>query len=83
MSDALRDIKALSSRWVHSTFPKHHEFAWQVGYSAFAVSYSKLGEVKRYIANQEAYHRTKTFKDEFVELLKVHDIQYDERYLWE
>ena len=83
VSDALRDIKSISSGWVHKTFPDRNQFAWQTGYGAFAVSYSDLDDVKRYIANQEEHHRAKSFKEEFIEFLKKHDIRYDERYLWE
>ena len=82
VSDLLRDVKAISSGWVHKTFPGRRDFEWQTGYGAFAVSYSGIEVVKKYIANQEDHHRTMTFKEEFVGLLKKHEIPYDERYLW-
>jgi putative transposase len=80
---ALRLIKANSSKWVHETFPQQRSFAWQGGYGAFAVSYSHLDKVKRYIARQGQHHRQTTFQDEFIAFLKRHDIEYDERYLWD
>lgn len=83
ISDALRDLKANSSGWIHDTFDDQKSFAWQAGYGAFAVSYSAIDDVKRYIANQAEHHRTKTFQEEFVEFLKRHHLEYDERYLWE
>src|SRR5262245_38828509 len=58
-ADLARDVKANSSRWVHETFPGKQDFAWQDGYGAFAVSYSNIDDVKRYIANQEQHHRGK------------------------
>ena len=82
MSDALRDVKAISSGWVHKTFPGRRDFGWQTGYGAFAVSYSGIEVVKKYIANQEDHHRTMTYQEEFVGLLKKHNIPYDEKYLW-
>jgi REP element-mobilizing transposase RayT len=54
VSAALRFIKSNSSKWVHEEFPKHRSFAWQAGYGAFAVSFSNLEAVKKYIANQGA-----------------------------
>jgi REP element-mobilizing transposase RayT len=83
ISEALRIIKANSSGWIHDTFPDMREFAWQAGYGAFAVSYSNIDSVKQYIANQAEHHRVKSFKEEFVEFLRRHDIQFDEKYLWQ
>lgn len=83
VSDLLRLLKTNSSKWIHEEFPDQQDFAWQTGYGAFAVSFSNLEQVKRYIANQ-AKHRAKlSFKEDFVALLKKHDIEYDEKYLWE
>ena len=79
-SDALRFIKANSSGWVSDKWNK--AFAWQLGYGAFSVSKSNVPEVLRYIANQEKHHRRITFKNEFVGFLRKHDINYDERYIW-
>jgi len=83
IADALRDIKAGSSGWVHDTFPDRADFAWQTGYAAFAVSLSGLGAVKEYIATQEEHHRGMTFQEEFVAFLEKHGIESDERYLWD
>ncbi len=82
-ADAVRAIKSNSSGWIHKTFPKMRDFAWQTGYGAFAVSYSNLDQVKRYVANQEEHHRVRTFREEFLALLKRHNIPYDERYMWD
>jgi putative transposase len=81
LSPLMRDVKALSSGWVHDTFPA--EFAWQTGYAAFSVSQSNVDSVRGYIANQAEHHRRMTFKEELIELLKRHGIEYDERYVFE
>jgi putative transposase len=83
VSDTIRDIKANSSRWIHETFTPLRGFAWQVGYGAFSVSYSNLDEVRRHITNQHEHHRVRTFKEEFLAFLARHQIEYDERYLWD
>jgi hypothetical protein len=60
-----------------------HGFAWQSGYGAFSVSCSNADEVKRYIAEQPQHHRVRTFKEEFIAFLTRHNIEYDERYIWD
>ena len=82
ISDVLRDIKANSSGWIHDNFPGLSKFAWQTGYAAFTVSKSQLGVVQRYIANQEAHHEKVSFQEELIALLKAHEIEFDEKYLW-
>ena len=83
LADVLREIKSASSKWIHDTFPKQRGFAWQAGYGAFAVNHSNLPEVTRYIANQTQHHGMRSYQEEFIALLEKHDIEYDERYLWE
>ena len=83
VADALREIKSRSSSWIHGTFPSRRGFEWQVGYGAFAVSYSDLDRVREYLKKQAEHHRTMTFQEEFLEFLKRHHIEYDERYLWD
>ncbi len=83
VADAMRVIKTNSSRWVHETWPARRAFAWQAGYGAFSVSQSHVEAVRSYIAGQEEHHRRVTFQDEFLEFLRRHGIEYDERYIWE
>ena len=81
LSDALRDIKSNSSGWARETFGV--EFAWQTGYAAFSVSHSGLEALRSYLVGQEAHHRRISFKEELVALLKKHEVEYDERYVFE
>ncbi len=83
ISDTLRDIKSVSSLWVHENFANHQDFAWQAGYAAFSVSYSNMDAVKIYLAGQAEHHRIRTFQEEYLEFLHRHDMEYDERYIWE
>ena len=57
-------------------------FAWQEGYDGFTVSASHLEKVRAYVLNQEAHHRTKSFQEEYLEMLKRGLVEYDEKYLW-
>jgi REP element-mobilizing transposase RayT len=83
VANLVRDVKANSSGWVHDNFPDRPQFAWQAGYGAFAVSFSMMETVRAYIANQENHHRRRTFQDEFRAYLKAHEIEWDERYVWD
>lgn len=76
-------VKGGSSKWIHETFPELNEFAWQDGYGAFTVSKSGVGDVAEYIANQREHHRAMTYQDEYLALLNRHEIDYDERYVWD
>jgi len=75
-------IKGESSKWVHEEFPKLGKFGWQDGYAVFTVSKSIVPRVVEYIRDQRIHHSTKTFDDEYVELLKLHGVDYDERFLF-
>ena len=75
-------LKGESSLWIHQEFRSLRRFAWQDGYAAFTVSKSNLAKVVRYIKNQRAHHRKKTFQEEYRGLLGMNGIEYDERYVW-
>jgi len=81
LADVIKDIKTASSRWIHAEIG-NKLFSWQIGYGAFTVSVSQIQKVKEYILNQEEHHRKKNFEEEYVELLKLSGIDYDEQYLW-
>ena len=81
IAEALRVLKANSSRWVHERQGRR-TFAWQAGYGAFSVSHSNTSLVVKYIQEQEKHHRRISFQEEFLALLKKNNIAYDERYIW-
>jgi putative transposase len=81
LSSLVKDIKLASSDFIKQSgiFP---DFAgWQEGYGAFTYSISAKYNLIEYVKNQEAHHSTKTYRDELIELLIEHDIEYDEKYL--
>ncbi len=83
VSDAVKQIKGSSSGWIKANLPGCHSFAWQDGYGAFTVSKSLTPEVKDYIGAQREHHRSKTFQEEYRALLERHEIEYNEKYLWD
>ena len=80
LSDFMRELKKSSSAWVHGEMGQR-EFSWQEGYGAFTVSPTARPQVRRYLANQEEHHRTKTFREELAEFLKKAEVVYEDGYL--
>lgn len=74
-------LKGDSSKWIHDEFTHLQRFTWQDGYGAFSVSKSKVPAVVEYIKNQREHHAEETFEDEYRKLMKLHGVEYDERYL--
>ena len=82
ISNLTRDIKAGSSKFINDNKWIAGKFNWQVGFGAFSYSRSQIDNVIKYILNQEIHHKRKTFKEEYLELLKKFEIEYEEKYLF-
>ncbi|MGA2867451.1 MAG: IS200/IS605 family transposase [Verrucomicrobiota bacterium] len=82
-ADLLETVKKTSSAWIKEQGHAYHSFFWQRGYGAFSVGFSQLDALVRYIDAQEEHHRTKTFQEEYRELLHKYHIEFDERYVWD
>lgn len=82
-ADWIKEIKRVTSIWVKTREPKLAHFAWQAGYGAFSVSRSNVEVVSDYIRRQEEHHAKFDFQTEFRSLLQKHEIDYDERYVWD
>ena len=82
ISDFTGIIKANSSAWLKKRFHSLSAFAWQEGFGAFSYSRSQLGDVIRYIENQQKHHTSKTFREEYVELLEKFEVEFDAKYIF-
>ena len=76
-------IKKVSSKWIKTLDARYRDFFWQRGYGAFSVSPSQLDVVLQYVDAQQEHHRTRSFQEEYRELLRRHGIDFDERYVWD
>ena len=83
ISDFLRIIKSNSSKWVNELSDYNYNFNWASKYGAFTVSESQIENIRKYIREQEQHHAKMSWEEEFVNLLREHGIEYDEKYLWE
>ncbi len=79
----VEELKSHSSKWIKTKGEHYTNFYWQDGYGAFSVNPSQVEIVINYITNQKEHHRKKTFQDEYISILKKHQIEYDERYVWD
>ena len=83
VSNVMKTCKAKSSKWLNESGLLPNRFEWQRGFGAFSYSRSSIQNVYRYIQNQEQHHKKQAFKNEYIELLKEFEIEYDERYLFD
>lgn len=81
LSSLIKDIKLSSNEYVkkQNLFPDFK--GWQEGYGAFTYSIKDKNNLINYIKKQEEHHKNKTFKEEFIELLDEHGIEFEEKYL--
>jgi putative transposase len=83
ISDLVRDIKANLSKFINDKKWINGKFEWQTGFGAFSYSHSQLTNVINYIHNQEEHHKTKTFKEEYIEFLKLFNVDFKNEYLFD
>ncbi|MEM6514639.1 MAG: IS200/IS605 family transposase [Bacteroidota bacterium] len=83
LSNLIKRVKQSSSKWINDNRLVLGKFSWQSGYGAFSYSKNQIARVANYVSNQEEHHRTKSFREEYIEFLKEFDVDYDERYLFE
>jgi putative transposase len=80
-AELIEQIKKTSSKWVKTLGARYRGFSWQRGYGAFSVRPSQLKAVLQYVDAQQEHHRTRTFQEEYRDLLCKHGVHFDERYV--
>ena len=83
LAKLVETMKTESSKWIKRHGRSSTTFQWQTGYAVFSVSASNAARVKRYIETQDEHHRAKTFQDELRAFLRRHQVEFDERYVWD
>jgi REP element-mobilizing transposase RayT len=81
-SDLLADVKRSSSLWINKNRLVMGKFSWQEGFGAFSYGKSQIPNVANYIETQEKHHKKRTFMEEYLEFLKLFEIEYDEKYVF-
>ena len=82
-SELAQKVKGSTSHFINENGLTENHFEWQVGFGAFSYGKSQTDAVCHYINNQEKHHETLSFEEEYIALLKIFDIEYDRKYLFE
>jgi REP element-mobilizing transposase RayT len=83
LSDLIREVKKASNEFINEQKFTKFKFQWQEGFGAFSYSNSDISKVIKYIMNQKEHHKKKAFREEYLEFLKVFDVDYNEKYLFD
>ena len=83
LSDLVRDIKNNSSTFINRKRWVKGKFNWQEGFGAFSYGHSQINAVVNYIQDQEKHHARRTFREEYLTMLKKFKVEYNERYLFD
>ncbi len=79
----MRDVKAISSKWINENKWVPMTFRWQTGFAAISHSHAQLPTVIRYVERQEEHHQKKDWKAEYRAILDRYGIAYDPKYLFD
>ena len=82
IAQLVENVKTETSKWAKKAERGHQKFAWQSGYGAFSVSHSLRDNVDQYIRNQLEHHASISYKEEYRRICEQHEIEIDERYVW-
>ena len=83
VSELMKTVKAKSSKYINDHSLTKSRFEWQEGYGVFSYDQSSVDAVYKYILNQEEHHKKHTFKDEYLDLLRIFKVEFDERYVFQ
>lgn len=82
-ADLVEVLKRETSKWAKVRSPNWSGFYWQNGYGAFSVSQSLVPDVILYIDRQREHHERLSFQDEYRILCVKHEVEIDERHVWD
>ena len=83
LSGFVREVKRSSHNWMIEKKDTYKAFSgWQVGYGAFTYNHSSRKNLVNYVKNQFSHHENKTFQDEYISILKQHEIEFELKYLF-
>lgn len=83
ISDLVRDIKSNSSKWINQNNLVKGRFEWQSGFGVFSISHFDIKKIIKYVENQETHHASNSFRVEYTNFLKSHEVDFKNEYLFE
>ena len=83
LSDLVREIKNATNDYIRENRLSPYKFDWQAGYGAFSYSRSHIEAVCRYILNQKAHHKKRTFEEEFFKILTDFEVEIGQKKMFD
>jgi len=83
LSELVKEVKRCSTNFINEQKWLRSKFSWQKGFGGFSYSRSQLDKVVKYIENQEEHHKKRTFREEYIEMLKKFKVKFDDKYIFE
>ncbi|NBC24122.1 MAG: transposase [Bacteroidetes bacterium] len=83
LATLIQKVKSRSSKWIKPKGPEYKNFYWENGYGAFSISSSKVESVRSYIKKQKEHHQNMSFEEEYKDMLKENNVEFDARYIWD
>ena len=83
LADLVANIKVDSAKFINRKRFVVGRFSWQEGYGAFSYGHSQLDTIIRYIQNQQKHHQRRSFREEYLTLLRKFEIAFEEKYVFE
>ncbi len=81
-SDVMKNVKAKSSKWINEKGLLRHRFEWQKGFGCFSYGASQKNDLYQYVKNQKEHHKKMSFREEYEKLLKLFEVEYDEKFIF-
>lgn len=82
LSELMKQVKGGSAKWINENKLALGRFAWQEGYGAFSYSRSQNEAVVKYINQQKEHHKVRTFQEEYQEMLRKFEVDYQEQFIF-
>lgn len=79
----VEEVKTSSNAWIKNKHYTPFKFEWQKGYGAFTHSHSQINRVVKYIMNQEKHHQKKSFREEYLDILRKNEIAFKDKYVFD
>ena len=83
LSSLMLRVKRETSEWINKERLTNFQFRWQEGYGAFSYSKSHVPGVILYILKQEKHHAKRSFREEYLDMLRKNEVEFDEPYIFE
>lgn len=82
LDDVVKEVKEHSSKFINQNGLVRGKFQWQNGYGVFSVGHQNLDMIFNYIRKQKEHHTKVKFRDEYIQLLKDAEVEYNEKYIF-